>query len=57
MEKKPYTFSNWEHKFIRDMINYLKRNGVLIYDESNRYRGAEAILAEVRAKFENSKIL
>ena len=54
MEDKPYTFSNWERKFIRDMINYLRKNGVLIYDESNRYRGAEAILAEVRAKFENS---
>ena len=54
MEDKPYTFSNWDRKFIRDMVNYLRKNGVLSYDESNRYRGAEAILAEVRAKFENS---
>ena len=54
MEKEPYTFSEWERKFIRDMINYLRKNGILIYDESNKYRGAETILAEVRAKFENS---
>ena len=54
MEKKPYVFSDWERKFIRDMINYLKRNSVLIYDENNRYKGADVILAEVHAKFENS---
>ena len=54
MEKESYTFSEWERKFIRDMINYLKRNDVLVYDEKNRYRGAKVIMAEVRAKFENS---
>ena len=54
MEKEPYTFSEWERRFIRDMINYLKRNNVLIYDEKNRYRGEKVIMAEVRAKFENS---
>lgn len=54
MKDKPYTFSNWERKFIRDMVNYLRKNGILIYDESNKYRGVETILAEVRAKFEKS---
>lgn len=54
MEDKPYTFSNWERKFIKNMLIYLRENGILIFDESNGYRGAEAILAEVRAKFENS---
>lgn len=54
MEKETSTFSDWERNFIRNMLIYLKRNGVLIFDENNRYKGAEAILAEVRAKFENS---
>ena len=54
MEKEPYTFSDWERKYIRDMVNYLKRNDIIIFSRDTGYKSAKAIMAEVRAKFENS---
>lgn len=54
MEDKSYTFSDWEQKYIRDMINFLRNNNIPIFKRETGYRTAKEIIAEVRAKFENS---
>ena len=43
-----------EDEFMRDLGNFLRENKISIYKEDGTYRGFEAIIAEVRSKFEKS---
>lgn len=47
-------FKNFERNFMRDTVNFLRRNNISIFNKNGEYKGAEAIIVEVRAKFENS---
>ena len=46
-----------EDKFMRDLGNFLRKNKISIYKEDGTYKGSEAIMAEVRDKFEKNEIL
>lgn len=50
----PRPLYTWEDKYIRDMINYLRNNGILILDKDNGYRTVKAIMRDLKAKFESS---
>ena len=39
---------------MRDTANFLRRNNISIFNKDGSYKGFEAIMAEVRSKFENS---
>ena len=46
-----------EDEFMRDLGNFLRKNKISIYKENGIYKGFEAIIAEVRNKFEKNEIL
>lgn len=46
-----------EDEFMRDLGNFLRKNKISIYKEDGSYRGFEAIIGEVRSKFELNEIL
>jgi len=46
-----------EDMFMRDLGNFLRKNKISIYKEDGTYKGFEAIIGEVRAKFEKNEIL
>ena len=46
-----------EDEFMRDLGNFLRKNKISIYKEDGTYKGFEAIMAEVRNKFEKNEIL
>lgn len=46
-----------EDEFMRDLGNFLRKNKISIYKEDGTYKDSEAIMAEVRDKFEKNEIL
>ena len=53
--------SNWcsspQEILMRDTANFLRRNNISIFNKDGSYKGFEAIIGEVRAKFEKNEIL
>ena len=50
----PRSLYTWEDRYIRDMINYLRNNGIPIFDKDNGYRTVKVIMKDLKTKFENS---
>lgn len=58
MENKPWIipnpFKDFESNFMRDTVNFLRRNNISIFNKNGEYKGFEEILKELESKFENS---
>lgn len=58
LKKQLEILSNWRSSpqeiLMRDTANFLRRNNISIFNKDGSYKGFEAIMTEVRSKFENS---
>ena len=61
LKKQLEVLSNWcfspQETLMHDTANFLRRNNISIFNKDGTYKGFEAILAEVRSKFERNEIL
>lgn len=61
LKKQLELLSNWcsspQEILMRDTANFLRRNNISIFNKDGTYRGFEAIIGEVRAKFARNEIL
>jgi hypothetical protein len=61
LKKQLEILSNWSFSpqeiLMRDTANFLRRNNISIFNKDGSYKGFEAIIGEVRAKFEKNEIL